>query len=147
MKISIERLLRPFKPLTPYAQKGRDAALRASRALQEHPRYIRSFAMLPLLVTWFAALHTEAHRSAAYRGLFLSVLFFVASSLIYFVFDTLRVYFVGAFALQVTFLMLQAIVSTAYIIVSARMAYAEYMERPVQAAALDRWKERILEWI
>lgn len=147
MKISAERLLSPLKPLRPHAERARDLALRAGEALKEQPRYIRTFAMLPLLLTWFAALHHDAHRSAAYRGLFLSVLFFVASSLVYFAFDSLRANFAASFALHLVFLLLQTAVSAAYIFVSARLAYAEYTGRPVHAETLDRWKAMILEWI
>lgn len=147
MKISVERLLAPLKSLRPHVENARGLALRGRDALKEQPRYVRTFAMLPLLLTWFAALHHDAHRSAAYRGLFLSVLFFVASSLVYFVFDSLRATFPANFVLQLVFLLLQTAVSAAYIIVSARLAYAEYTGRPVHAETLDRWKTTILDWI
>ncbi len=112
-----------------------------------YPHIIRAIAVLPLLISWFIALHKEEYRSAAYRGFLLSTLFLLASWILYWVVLTLRGYLDNSFGLQLTAFTLQGGLSLVYIAISLKLAISEFRQKGLQAHFLDRWKDRLLETI
>lgn len=144
----LSSLLAGLKTKTaPLLDRARPLFQTAVRRVDENPHIVRSIAVLPLLITWFIALHKEEHRSAAYRGFLLSGLFLLSSWILYWIIDLLRTYLEGGFVLQLTAFTLQGALSLVYIGLSIKLAIAEYNRKELPGQPLDRLKERLLESI
>lgn len=115
--------------------------------IESNPNTVRAFCVLPLLINWIVGIQNSKYQVAAYRGMFLSLLFLLFSWILFWLVGFINIYYSTGYIVQLSAFTIQSVLSLTYIGISLWLAYKEYTQNSPEITFLDRLKEKLLSVI